>query len=81
MMYIAEQVQHFNKYNVDKYLGGFGLSVDPRYRKRGIATELLKARRSLLIDNDLKLTSTGFSGIGSQKAAEAAGYVLDYEIT
>lgn len=34
----------FEKYNVKKYLSGFGLCVHPDYRGLGIAVEILKAR-------------------------------------
>lgn len=81
MHYVSEQVQHFKKHNVDKYLSGFGLSVNPNYRKRGVATEMLKARKYLLPEIDLILTCTGFTAVGSQKAAMAAGYALDFEIS
>ena len=31
-------------YNVDEYITATGLSVDPEYRRQGIAIQLLKAR-------------------------------------
>ena len=34
----------YDKYNVNTYLMGAGLSVAPEYRRLGIAVELLKAR-------------------------------------
>lgn len=34
----------FNVYNVTTYLAAMGLGVAKKYRKRGIATEMLKAR-------------------------------------
>lgn len=34
----------YDKYNVNTYLMGAGLSVAPEYRGLGIAVELLKAR-------------------------------------
>lgn len=60
----------------------FGLCVNPEYRGRGIATEILKARAPILKALGLKVTSTAFTGIGSQSAAKKAGYketyVIDY---
>lgn len=44
------------------------------YRKRGIATEFLKARISILKALKLSVTSTVFTVIGSQKAAVKANY-------
>lgn len=60
----------------------FGLCVSPKYRGLGIATEILKARVPILKAFGLKVTSTAFTGIGSQAAARKAGYkevyVIDY---
>lgn len=73
----------FEKYNVDQYLTAFGLCVNPDYRGRGIATEMLKARAPILKALGLTVTSTAFTGIGSQTAAKKAGYrevyVISYE--
>lgn len=44
------------------------------YRKRGIATEFLKARVSILKALNLEVTSTIFTVIGSQRAAKKANY-------
>lgn len=46
----------------------------------GIATEMIKARISMLQCLGLQLTSTGFASIGAQKAAEKAGCCVDYKI-
>lgn len=42
---------------------------------------MVKARSRMLEYLGLKVTSTGFSSIGAQKAAANAGYSIDYEIT
>jgi hypothetical protein len=39
---------------------------------------MIKARTSMLRFLGLKVTSTGFSSIGAQKAAVKAGCVVDY---
>lgn len=44
--------------------------MNRKYRGRGIATEMLKARRPFLEALGLKVTSTAFTGIGTQKAAK-----------
>jgi GNAT superfamily N-acetyltransferase len=69
-----QQFNIFEHYKVDEYLYGYGLAVDPAYKLRGIATELLKARIPLMKTLGLTLTSTAFSGPGSQKAAKKAGF-------
>lgn len=81
MEHAQQQFSPFKHYNVDKYLVAYGLCVDTNYRARGIATEMLKARVPLLKSLGLKITTTAFTGIGSQKAAEKAGYEENYAIT
>lgn len=55
-------------------MSAMGLCVNTAYRRRGIATEMLKARAPFLKNLGFKVTSTEFTGIGSQKAAALAGY-------
>ncbi|KAG5684449.1 hypothetical protein PVAND_013683 [Polypedilum vanderplanki] len=64
----------YEKYKVDKFLFDFGLVTKRDYRYRGIATEFLKARVSVMKSFGLTVTSTVFTVIGSQKAALKAGY-------
>ena len=71
---MTKKLDVFKAYNVDHYLYGIGLCVDSTYRGRNIATEILKARVPFLKSLNLKVTSTLFTGIGSQKAAEKAGF-------
>lgn len=68
-------------YGVDEFLGGLGLVVNSKYRGRGIATEMLKARRPFLKAAGLQLTSTSFTASASQKAAEKAGYEENFAIS
>lgn len=44
LAYVSSKVDVMEKYNVDKYITAYGLSVTPRHRGRGIAFEMLKAR-------------------------------------
>jgi RimJ/RimL family protein N-acetyltransferase len=81
MSHAQQQFNVFQQYNVDEYLIAYGLCVDSTYRGRGVATEMLKARRPLLKALGLKVTTTAFTGIGSQKAAEKAGYEENFVIT
>lgn len=72
----------FDQYTfVDKILIAYGLSVSRKYRQRGIATEILRARIPLCKMLDIPLTSTVFTAIGSQKPAEKIGFQVDYEIS
>lgn len=77
MSYAEKQFDVFEYYEVEEY----GLCVDTSYRGRGIATEMLKARRSMLEDFGLTVTTTAFTGIGSQKAAMKAGYRENFVIS
>lgn len=64
----------YKELGVDKYLHAHGLCVKNEYRGRGIAVELLKARKSLLKVIEAPASLTVFSTISSQKAAVKAGY-------
>jgi RimJ/RimL family protein N-acetyltransferase len=57
------------KFNVNRYLTAYGLCINRAYRRRGIATEMLKARVPYLKALGLTVTGTVFTGVGSQKAA------------
>jgi GNAT superfamily N-acetyltransferase len=67
-------------YKVDRFLSAQGLCVDSKFRGRGIATEILKARAPLMACIGLEVTSAIFSTLGAQKAALAAGYDWNYSI-
>lgn len=71
---LEDQCNVFDHYNVSEGLFSFGLIVNPEYRGRGIATELLKARRPLMESLNLQLTASTFSAPGSQNAAKKAGF-------
>ncbi|XP_055607212.1 uncharacterized protein LOC129754966 [Uranotaenia lowii] len=75
--YVAKQANVFDRHGVDHYLSAMGLSVDPRYRRRGIATEILRARVPLCKAVGLTLTANCFSGVASQIAATKAGFRED----
>ncbi|XP_063702196.1 uncharacterized protein LOC134832183 [Culicoides brevitarsis] len=68
-------------YNVEYHLGAFGLSVDPKYRGRGIATEILKARVPLCKALGIELTSNVFTGEASQAVAKKAGFEVNFSMT
>lgn len=79
--YTFKKADIFKVYGVDKFMASFALVVDRNYRGRGIATEILKARIPLMKEMGIEVTSTCFSIIGSQRAAEKAGFVEDYVIS
>lgn len=64
----------------DKILIAYGLSVSKKYRRRGIATEILRARIPLCRAMEIPITSTVFTAIGSQKPAEKIGFEVDFEV-
>lgn len=79
--YTMNKANVFEHYGVDLYLGAMGLSVPPKYRGRGIATEILRARIPLCKGLGIPLTSTCFTAIGSQVAAAKAGYEETYAVS
>ncbi|XP_062564730.1 uncharacterized protein LOC134227318 [Armigeres subalbatus] len=83
VMYFSTKSNVFERYQVDEYLSAMGLSVMPKYRGRGLATEILRARIPLCKAVGLKLTSTVFTAIGSQIPAAKVGFeetfVMEYE--
>lgn len=81
LTYTTKQFDVYGTYNVGQYLTAYGLCINPEYRGRGIATEMLKARIPILKSLGLKVTVTAFTGIGSQTAAKKAGYEDVYTIS
>ncbi|XP_058839466.1 uncharacterized protein LOC131694943 [Topomyia yanbarensis] len=79
--YVSNQFDVFKHYGVDHRMIAYGLTVNKRYRGRGIATEIIKARVPMCKALGIKLAAHPFSAIGSQRAAINAGYRTDYEIT
>ncbi|XP_052869714.1 uncharacterized protein LOC128275297 [Anopheles cruzii] len=79
--YTTKQANVFERYQVSHYLGAMGLSVAPKYRGRGLATEILRARMPLCRAVGLPLTSTCFTAIASQSAAAKAGFEESYVVS
>ncbi|KXJ70640.1 hypothetical protein RP20_CCG022854 [Aedes albopictus] len=80
-LYMTEQFNVFQRYNVDRYLTAYGLALNRRYRGRGIATEILKARIPICRAFGVRLSATNFTAQASQKAAEKAGFRNDFEVS
>ncbi|XP_065079282.1 uncharacterized protein LOC135702184 [Ochlerotatus camptorhynchus] len=78
---LLKQIDLFEKYGVDEYLSAWGLSVAPKYRGRGIATELLRARIPMCRAMGLRLTVTLFSSPGSQIPAAKVGFYDEIVVT
>jgi GNAT superfamily N-acetyltransferase len=72
--YTDKHEEIFETCNTDHILSAFGLGVKPEYRGRGIAVELLLARKPLMKSLGLTVTLTCFSTLNSQKAAVKADY-------
>ncbi|XP_058444181.1 uncharacterized protein LOC131425895 [Malaya genurostris] len=79
--YVLAQFDPLKYYGVDHRLIAYGLTVNKRYRGRGVATEILNARVPMCKAFGIKLAAHPFSAPGSQGAARKAGYRTDYEIT
>jgi GNAT superfamily N-acetyltransferase len=78
-LHVIEQFNAIKSYGVDKVLMAAGLGVHKDFRRRGIAVEMLKARVNLCQAFGIKLTSTFFTAIGSQIAAQRAGFEENLE--
>lgn len=70
----------FTDYNVDKYMSSLGLSVDRKYRGRGIGDHFLASRKAVCREFDIKLTQTIFTSDYSNANADKAGYKTDLAI-
>lgn len=79
--FVHNQFSVMDYYKVDRFLTAAGLCVNPKFRGRGIATEILKARAPLMKAVGLEVTSSFFTTIGGQKSAKAAGYEENYVIS
>lgn len=79
--WILNQHNAFGKYSIDKYLTDFALCTKKEFRQRGIGTEMIKARTPIMKALNVSDTSTLYTVIGSQKAAEKAGHKLTYQIS
>ncbi|XP_053681713.1 uncharacterized protein LOC128732481 [Sabethes cyaneus] len=78
---MLKQADLFEKYGVEHYLSAWGLSVAPKYRGRGIATELLRARIPICRALGFRLTVTLFSTPGSQIPAAKVGFYDEIVVT
>lgn len=71
---LYENFDPFAHYNVDKYLTSFGLSVDRKYRGRGIGEQFLAARKLVIKEFGLNFTHTIFTSDFSNHNADMAGF-------
>lgn len=71
----------FDHYNVNYYVYAHGLAINPDYRNRGIAGEMLKARIPFMKAHSLSVTTSMFTTIGSQKAATKIGFHEDFSLS
>lgn len=72
--YINGKADAMKTFKVDRLMCSAGLCVDMKHRGRGIATQILKSRASLLKTLGVELTTSIFSTIGAQKAAKKTGF-------
>lgn len=72
-----ENFNPFEYYNVNEYLASFGLSVDKKYRGRGIGSQFLATRKAICNKFRLKITHSVFSSDFSNQNADKAGFQLN----
>lgn len=80
-LFVFSQFNCFDNYNVDKYICAFGLSVQPKFSGRKIGGDLLRGRIPLGNAIGVKVSSTVFTAVASQKLALNVGFKTKYEIT
>ncbi|BES88034.1 Hypothetical protein NTJ_00840 [Nesidiocoris tenuis] len=71
---VAKQGDIFGKYNVDKYLTGYGLSVDSDYHGFNVGRRILECRRPLCAKLGISATGTVFTASSSQHIAKNVGF-------
>jgi len=70
----------FTHYEVDKVMFAAGLYVDRKYKNRGIAVEMIKARGEVGKAVGVQVSSNVFSSLGAQKAAAKVGFEESFSI-
>ncbi len=69
------------KTNKDWDYCDLGVWVNPKYRKKGMATQILTSLRSYAIDNKMKPTcGCAIDNIASQKALEKSGFISKHKL-
>lgn len=68
--FVANSANIFEKYEINYYLSALGLTVDRRYRNRGIATEILQTRIPLCKALGIKITANNFTKYGGKVASK-----------
>uniref|UniRef100_T1HX63 N-acetyltransferase domain-containing protein n=3 Tax=Rhodnius TaxID=13248 RepID=T1HX63_RHOPR len=77
---VTNRANIFEKYNIDRYLSAFGLTVHADYHGHQIGYRLLAARRDLCAKLGLTVTGTAFTAQNSQHLAKKAGFETLAEI-
>lgn len=80
-VYISSLVNIYEDFQVDSYLTAYGLNVSRKYRGRGIAAEILKARIPFCHAFGIKITGTLFTSSLAQKSASKVGFKEHFGIT
>ncbi|KAF7987934.1 hypothetical protein HCN44_003797 [Aphidius gifuensis] len=73
---VCHEVDPRYTHGVDGYLGAFGLSVDPNYRRLGLGSTILKARDAIGEKYNIQYTSTIFTSEIAQKAAARCEFIV-----
>lgn len=80
-VFINSHFDVFDHNNVNDFLYAHGLAIRPDYRGYGVASEMLKARAPFMKCHNLRVTTSLFTTLGSQKAALKNGYHEDCSIS
>lgn len=74
---VYENFDPYEKYGVNEIMGSLGLSVDRKYRGRGIGDQFLATRKLFCKEFNLKITQTIFTSNFSNRNADNVGFKTD----
>ncbi|EFA02243.1 arylalkylamine N-acetyltransferase 1 [Tribolium castaneum] len=78
---VNKSIDLFTKYNVDKIFELRILSVDSRFRGRGIAKELFLRSELIAEEHGFKLVKVDATSLFTQRAAECLGFITEKCVT
>ncbi|CAH0392326.1 unnamed protein product [Bemisia tabaci] len=64
----------FSLFNCDAYVTGHGMATAPKFQRRGIGEEMLRARSQICRLTNIPVSAAVFTGEASQKLAKKCGY-------
>ncbi|XP_015607945.1 uncharacterized protein LOC107273866 isoform X2 [Cephus cinctus] len=73
---VTDKINVMKHYGVDKFMAGFGMTVNPRFRGHSLGGYLLGSRNEIGREYNLRATETSFTGPASQTLALRSGFEI-----